>query len=157
MPLRNRADREGLPRHHPARKGADFRLVSYRKITDRTFFRGTRQMTATSVAGAAPGSEVDWHSIDWAKAHQTVRRLQVRIAKAVRDRRWNKVKALQWLLTHSFCGKAMAVKRVTENRGKRTPGVDGETWSTTIGRPNLRRLSKTKRARSSTLPTTTVQ
>jgi RNA-directed DNA polymerase len=87
-------------------------------------------MTATTVTGAAPGSEVDWHGIDWAKAHQTVRRLQVRIAKAVRDRRWNKVKALQWLLTHSFCGKAMAVKRVTENRGKRTPGVDGETWST---------------------------
>ena len=32
---------EGLPRHHPARKGADFRLVSHRKITDRTFLRGT--------------------------------------------------------------------------------------------------------------------
>ena len=54
----------------------------------------------------------------------------MRIAKAVRDKRWNKVKALQWLLTHSFSGKALAVKRVTENRGKRTPGVDGETWDT---------------------------
>ncbi len=32
---------EGLPRHHPTRKGADFRLVSHRKITDRTFLRGT--------------------------------------------------------------------------------------------------------------------
>ena len=42
-------------------------------------------MTATTVTGAAPGSEVDWHSIDWAKAHQTVRRLQVRIAKVVRQ------------------------------------------------------------------------
>jgi len=40
------------------------------------------------------------------------------------------VKALQWLLTHSFSGKAMAVKRVTENRGKATPGVDKVTWST---------------------------
>jgi RNA-directed DNA polymerase len=27
----------------------------------------------------------------------------------------NKAKALQWLLTHSFSGKALAVKRVTEN------------------------------------------
>jgi retron-type reverse transcriptase len=40
------------------------------------------------------------------------------------------VKALQHLLTHSFSGKAIAVKRVTENRGKKTPGVDGEVWST---------------------------
>src|SRR5277367_1098474 len=27
-------------------------------------------------------------------------------------------------------GKALAVKRVTENQGKRTPGVDRTTWST---------------------------
>jgi RNA-directed DNA polymerase len=87
-------------------------------------------MTAMTMAGAASGSEVIWHGIDWAKAHQTVRRLQVRIAKAVREGRWNKAKALQWLLTHSFSGKALAVKRVTENRGKKTPGVDGATWST---------------------------
>jgi RNA-directed DNA polymerase len=40
------------------------------------------------------------------------------------------VKALQHLLTHSFAAKALAVKRVTENQGKRTPGVDGQTWST---------------------------
>jgi len=52
----------------------------------------------------------------------------MRIAKAVREGRWGKVKALQWLLTHSFYGKAIAIKRVTENQGKRTPGVDGVTW-----------------------------
>ena len=34
------------------------------------------------------------------------------------------------LLTRSFSGKALAVKRVTENHGKRTPGVDGATWNT---------------------------
>ena len=84
----------------------------------------------TAMTGAASGFEETWHGIDWAKAHRQVRRLQMRIAKAVRDKRWNKVKALQWLLTHSFSGKALAVKRVTENRGKRTPGVDGETWDT---------------------------
>jgi RNA-directed DNA polymerase len=37
---------------------------------------------------------------------------------------------LQWLLTRSFYGKAIAVKRVTENQGKKSPGVDGEIWDT---------------------------
>jgi RNA-directed DNA polymerase len=84
----------------------------------------------TTKVGAASGRKVDWRNIDWAKAHETVRRLQVRIAEATRQGRWNKVKALQWLLTHSFYAKALAVKRVTENQGKRTPGVDGIIWST---------------------------
>lgn len=87
-------------------------------------------MTVMEMTGAVSGGEIDWHSIDWAQVHQTVRRLQVRIAKATRERRWGKVQALQRLLTHSLHGKMLAVKRVTENQGKRTPGVDGETWST---------------------------
>ena len=48
----------------------------------------------------------------------------------MRESRWGKVKALQRLLTRSYCGKLLAVKRVTENRGKRTPGIDGKVWST---------------------------
>ena len=91
-------------------------------------------MMVASATGAASGGEVDWHQIDWAKAHRTVRRLQVRIAKAVREGRWGKVKALQWLLTHSWSGKALAVKRVTGNRGKKTAGVDGEIWNTPVKR-----------------------
>lgn len=71
-----------------------------------------------------------WHGIDWAEAYRHVRRMQTRIVKATQERRWNKVKALQRLLTSSFYGKALAVRRVTENQGKRTPGVDGATWST---------------------------
>ena len=86
-------------------------------------------MTAQS-AGAASHKTIAWQSIDWEKAHRTVRRLQVRIAKATQEGRWGKVKALQRLLTHSFSGKVLAVKRVTENKGRRTPGVDGETWNT---------------------------
>jgi RNA-directed DNA polymerase len=31
---------------------------------------------------------------------------------------------------HAFSGKALAVRRVTENQGKRTPGVDGVIWGT---------------------------
>lgn len=66
----------------------------------------------------------------WALLDQQVKRLQFRIAKATREGRWNKVKALQRLLTRSFAAKALAVKRVTQNRGKRTSGVDGRLWST---------------------------
>ena len=64
------------------------------------------------------------------ESNQTVRRLQARIVKATQEGRWGKVQALQHLLTHSFSGKALAVRRVTENQGKRTPGVDGVTWDT---------------------------
>jgi RNA-directed DNA polymerase len=85
----------------------------------------------TTLGVGAPFDGVQhWHCIDWARCHHEVKRLQTRIVKAIKDGRWSKVKALQWLLTHSFSGKALAVKRVTENQGKKTPGVDGETWST---------------------------
>jgi len=86
-------------------------------------------MNASTVC-AASGLEMCWHSINWAECHRQVRRLQARIVKATQEGRWNKVKALQWLLTHSWSGRMVAVKRVTENQGKKTPGVDRETWST---------------------------
>jgi RNA-directed DNA polymerase len=79
-------------------------------------------------AGAAPGPAIDWHSIDWKKVYRTVRRLQARIVKAVRAGRWGKVKALVYLLTHSFSGRALAILRVVNNSGARTPGVDGILW-----------------------------
>jgi retron-type reverse transcriptase len=89
----------------------------------------TRQMTAVATpAGAVSRKTVDWHALDWRKVHRVVRRLQARIVKAVQEGRWGKVQALQHLLTHSLSGKALAVKRVTENPGKRTPGVDGDLW-----------------------------
>jgi len=69
-----------------------------------------------------------WAAIDWPKARREVRRLQVRIAKAVTERRWNRVKTLQHLLTHSYYAKVLAVKRVTSNKGRKTPGVDGIIW-----------------------------
>lgn len=79
---------------------------------------------------ASSRDAIPWHSLDWAQCHRTVKRLQARIVQATAQGRWGKVKALQWLLTHSLSGKALAVKRVTENQGKNTPGVDGATWST---------------------------
>src|ERR1700739_473089 len=95
-----------------------------------------KQMTANTPAqtgtdaGAVSHEEMDWDSIDWNAAHQNVRRLQMRIVKATKEKRWGKVKALQRLLTHSFSGKALAVRRVTENQGKKTPGVDKVLWDT---------------------------
>ena len=87
-------------------------------------------MTANTIAGAAPRSEVNWHHTNWTAVHRNVRRLQARIVKATQEGKWGKVKALQRLLTHSFSGKALAVRRVTENQGKNTPGVDKDIWDT---------------------------
>src|SRR5664279_798201 len=85
-------------------------------------------MNMDSSMCASSGKALAWDQLDWSKHQRHVKRLQARIVKATREGRWGKVKALQWLLTHSFSGKAIAVKRVTENQGKKTPGVDGETW-----------------------------
>src|SRR5471032_1326546 len=93
--------------------------------------------------GASSDRATHWHGIDWARCHREIRRLQARIVKAEQAGKHGKVRALQWLLTHSFSGKALAVKRVTENRGKRTPGVDGTTWSTPKSR--LEAVSSLKR------------
>ena len=83
----------------------------------------------TAQKAGALGDDADkWNSIDWKEARRKVRRLQVRIAKAVKENRWNKVISLQYLLTHSFYAKLLAVKRVTSNKGKKTPGVDGVLW-----------------------------
>lgn len=54
----------------------------------------------------------------------------MRIVKTQQEGHYSKVKTLQWLLTHSFYAKALAVKRVTSNRGKNTAGVDHELWLT---------------------------
>ena len=88
-------------------------------------------MSATEMlAGAAPRRAPDWHSINWKAVYRNVRRLQARIVKAVQEGRWNKVKTLVYLLTHSFSGRALAILRVISNSGARTPGVDGTLWNT---------------------------
>jgi RNA-directed DNA polymerase len=56
--------------------------------------------------------------------------LQTRIVKAWQEGRRRKAEVLQRLLTRSLSGKTLAVKRVTENPGRWTPGVDGAIWST---------------------------
>jgi RNA-directed DNA polymerase len=72
----------------------------------------------------------DWKAINWPKVRRHVRRLQLRIAKAIRAGKCGKAKALSWLLTHSRSAKLLAVKRVTGNKGAKTPGVDNVRWRT---------------------------
>src|SRR5271157_4168977 len=88
------------------------------------------QMNVEHSACAPSTGVTDWDQINWKQCERQVARLQARIVKASREGRWSKVKALQRLLTCSFSGKALAVKRVTENKGKRTSGVDQVLWST---------------------------
>lgn len=90
----------------------------------------TDTRTEQAETGAASRATEHWHQTDWEQAHRIVRRLQARIVKAHQEGRWGKVKALQRLLTHSQSGRLLAVKRVTENQGKHTPGVDGIVWDT---------------------------
>ncbi len=73
--------------------------------------------------------ENQWNNIDWKKAERLVNRLQVRITKAIKDGKWYLVKRLQYLLTHSYYAKLLATRNPTQNKGKRTAGIDGETWS----------------------------
>jgi len=91
-----------------------------------------KQMTCRFYGDGAPIDDARrWASIDWDHARREVRRLQVRIAKAVQENRWGKVQALQYRLSRSFYAKLLAVKRVTSNKGKKTPGVDGVLWQGT--------------------------
>jgi RNA-directed DNA polymerase len=88
-------------------------------------------MTATVRLADAPfGRQMNWKSINWKQVRDAVRRLQVRIAKAVKEKKFRKARSLQWILTHSYYAKLWAIKRVTSNKGKRTPGVDGVVWTT---------------------------
>ena len=87
-------------------------------------------MTAAHTVGAISIEAAEWYAIDWPSVYRNVRRLQVRIVKAMKENRWSKVKVLQRLLTCSYSGKVLAVRRVTENDGKETPGVDRVIWKT---------------------------
>ena len=80
--------------------------------------------------GAAPTAAQWWKAIDWNHLRSAVHRLQVRIAKAVKEKRWGKVHSLQRILVTSWAARALAVKTVTSNKGKKTPGIDGVVWKT---------------------------
>lgn len=81
-------------------------------------------------SAASPSGPTDWHSIDWKHVMLFVGRAQMRIAQAELEKDFRRVKRLQRSLIRSWQAKALAVRRVTENQGKRSSGVDGELWDT---------------------------
>ena len=95
--------------------------------------------TAAKPLIGASSKVANWDAINWRAIEQQVKRLQMRIAKAARERRWGKVSSLQWLLTHAFSAKLLAVRRVTRNSGRKTAGVDGIVWKTAAQKLNAAR------------------
>ncbi|WP_264707109.1 MULTISPECIES: group II intron reverse transcriptase/maturase [unclassified Wolbachia] len=85
-------------------------------------------MVTGKIVSAPFGTAEHWNQINWSQCKKKTRKLQARIVQATKDGRWNKVKTLQHLLTRSFSAKALAVKRVTSNKGKYTAGVDNQLW-----------------------------
>ncbi len=87
-------------------------------------------MSSAELQAAQGRMSEQWTRIDWAACWRTVRSLQKRIVKSLRAGNWRKVKRLCYLLVHSFSARALAVKQVTENKGKKTAGIDGKVWRT---------------------------
>jgi RNA-directed DNA polymerase len=84
----------------------------------------------TAIQAGAPSTYAkNWNQVNWKKVRAIVYRMQTRIAKSIREGRWGKAKVLLQILARSFCGKLLAVKRITSNKGSRTPGLDGVTWN----------------------------
>ncbi len=101
-------------------------------------------MNALACAPVGVNLKTDIFKFDFKKLEENVRRLQTRIVKAQQEGKYNKVKSLQWLLTHSLSAKILAVKRVTENKGKNTPGIDKVIWNTDKQKCEaVRRLKRT--------------
>ena len=71
-----------------------------------------------------------WQMIRWDRVMRSVKSLQNRIVKATQAGKWRKVNALQRILSRSYAAKLLAVRRVTENSGQRTAGIDGQRWNT---------------------------
>lgn len=91
-------------------------------------------MIVSKITSASFSGITQWSQINWQQCNKNTKRLQARIVQATKEERWNKVRALQHLLTRSFSGKVLAIKRVTTNRGKYTAGVDGKLWQTSISK-----------------------
>jgi RNA-directed DNA polymerase len=79
-----------------------------------------------------------WHTIRWPKIERKVFKLQKRIYRAAPRGDDRRVRRLQKLLLRSHYAKLLAVRQVTQdNRGKKTPGVDGITALTPAERRSL--------------------
>ena len=99
-------------------------------MTQQTGIRRELEAAPLGAAGASLRQAADWRSIKWKRANRNVRRLQRRIVQAQQQGKKRKVRALQFILTRSYSARCLAVRRVVENPGRRTPGVDGQILDT---------------------------
>jgi len=98
---------------------------------------GVRRLGADMrAAGASLREPIDWHNIRWNKVNRNVRRLQVRIVKALREGKTRLARALQYILTRSSGGRALAVRRVTENKGRRNCHRQVHSLKLKVNRPD---------------------
>jgi len=67
------------------------------------------------IAGAPSTAGGRWNRVNWDQVKKAVYRMQMRIAKSIRQKRYNKAKALQRLLSRSFAGRLWAVKRISKS------------------------------------------
>src|SRR5574344_259640 len=105
-------------------------------MVERKRMKKQQRSEAQAECASSANSGTSWKGIDFTRCERKVRELQVRIAKAQKKGRYNKVKALQHLLVTSFEAKALAVRKVTTNKGKRTAGVDHTLWDTNAKKIN---------------------
>lgn len=130
MPSCNEADTGFNVTRHESEPTSDGSFSAREQAETSRKGRGQSEAMAKPDAGALPSWREDWNAIEWRKIFPRVRRLQVRIAEAVREKRWGKVAFLQRTLVRSLPARLWAVRRVVSNPGKRTPGVDKVIWKT---------------------------
>jgi RNA-directed DNA polymerase len=85
-----------------------------------------------------------WKSVDWKRVEKFVNNLQSRIASAAKNNDWKKVSKLSRLLTRSFYARLLAVRKVSGNKGSKTPGVDGKLWLSMSDKMRAALLLKSK-------------
>jgi len=80
----------------------------------------------------------DWDEIIWGKVRRLVFNLQKRIYKLTKAGKYRKARSLMYLLQHSYYASLLGVRKVTtENKGKKTPGVDKVKVTTPKQKMNL--------------------
>ena len=83
-----------------------------------------------SATDDGPGPYSAWGSVPWERVEAHVSRLQTRIASATKEGRREDARKAQRTLVASFDARLLAVRTVTTNKGRNTPGVDGMVWRT---------------------------
>lgn len=90
----------------------------------------TRQKNSNVTYIPNSGQPNNWQRIDWPRANREVAALQEEIVMAWQRKEYGKVKEQQDKLVNSFSACCIAVKKVTTNPGKKTPGIDKILWDT---------------------------